>query len=74
MYTDLLTQLEGTENRITQERRAFNESVRAYNTYRQKGMSALIAGAIFGFPYQRAFFAASAEAQQAPNVRQLFQQ
>lgn len=73
MYTDLLTQLEGTENRIAQERRTFNEAVRSYNTYRQKGVSALIAGAIFGFPYQKEFFAAAAEAQQAPNVKDLFQ-
>jgi LemA protein len=73
MYSDLLTQLEGTENRITQERRTFNESVRIYNTYRQKGVAALIAGSIFGFPYQKEFFAASAEAQQAPNVKNLFQ-
>jgi LemA protein len=73
MYSDLLTQLEGTENRIAQERRTFNESVRAYNTYRQKGISALIAGSIFGFPYQKEFFAAATEAQQAPSVKQLLE-
>jgi len=73
MYSDLLTQLEGTENRITQERRSFNEAVRNYNTYRQKGIAALIAGSIFGFPYQKEFFAAAPEAQQAPNVKQLFE-
>ncbi len=72
MYTDLLTQLEGTENRITQERRVYNEVVRDYNTFRQKGVGALIAGAIFGFPYDKPYFAASTEAQQAPNVKQLF--
>jgi LemA protein len=73
LYTDLLTQLEGTENRITQERRTYNETVRAYNTYRQKGIGAMIAGAIFGFPYEKQFFAASAEAQEAPKVKELFQ-
>jgi LemA protein len=73
MYSDLLTQLEGTENRIAQERRTFNESVRAYNTYRQKGVAALIAGSIFGFPYQKEFFAAATEAQQAPSVKQLLE-
>ena len=73
MYSDLLTQLEGTENRIAQERRTFNESVRAYNTYRQKGISALIAGSIFGFPYEKQFFAAATEAQQAPSVKQLLE-
>ncbi len=73
LYTDLLTQLEGTENRITQERRVFNESVRNYNTYRQKGVGAMVAGAIFGFPYEKQFFAASTEAQEAPKVKDLFQ-
>lgn len=73
LYTDLLTQLEGTENRIAQERRTFNETVRAYNSYRQKGAGALIAGTIFGFPYEKQFFAASTEAQEAPQVKDLFQ-
>ena len=73
MYSDLLTQLEGTENRIAQERRTFNEAVRSYNTYRQKGVSALIAGSIFGFPYEKQFFAAATEAQQAPSVKQLLE-
>jgi LemA protein len=73
MYTDLLTQLEGTENRIAQERRTFNERVREYNTYRQKGIRALAAGAIFGFPYQKEFFAAQTEAQQAPSVKELLE-
>lgn len=73
MYSDLLTQLEGTENRIAQERRTFNESVRTYNTYRQKGIAALIAGSLFGFPYQKEFFAAATEAQQAPSVKQLLE-
>jgi LemA protein len=72
MYSDLLVQLEGTENRIAQERRTFNEVVREYNTYRQKGIKAIIAGAIFGFPYQKDFFAANAEAQTAPSVKDAF--
>jgi LemA protein len=72
MYSDLLTQLEGTENRIAQERRTFNESVREYNTFRQKGVKALIAGAIFGFPYDKQFFAATGEAQTAPSVKDAF--
>ncbi|MFH1688347.1 MAG: LemA family protein [bacterium] len=72
LYADLMTQLEGTENRISQERRTFNESVRAYNVYRQKGIGPLIAGPIFGFPYEKQFFAAQAEAQTAPSVKEIF--
>ncbi len=73
LYSDLMTQLEGTENRIAQERRTFNEAVREYNTYRQKGVRALVAGAIFGFPYQKEFFAAAPEAQTAPSVKDAFE-
>jgi LemA protein len=72
LYSDLMTQLEGTENRITQERRAFNTAVRNYNTYRQKGINALIAGSIFGFEYEKEFFAAAPEAQTAPSVKDAF--
>lgn len=72
LYSDLMTQLEGTENRVAQERRTYNESVRDYNTYRQRGIKALIAGSIFGFPYQKEFFAAQAEAQTAPSVKDAF--
>jgi len=72
LYSDLMTQLEGTENRITQERRAFNKAVREYNTYRQKGIGPLIAGSLFGFPYEKEFFAAQEEAQTAPSVKEMF--
>lgn len=73
LYADLQSQLEGTENRITQERRTFNETVREYNTFRQKSLQAIIAGTIFGFPYEKQYFAAQAEAQTAPNVKELFE-
>ena len=72
LYSDLMTQLEGTENRITQERRVFNQAVREYNTYRQTGLKAIVAGSIFGFPYEKEFFAAQAEAQTAPSVKDAF--
>ena len=32
-FRDLQTQLEGTENRISVERRKFNETARQFNTY-----------------------------------------
>lgn len=74
LYSDLLVQLEGTENRIAQERRTFNEVVRDYNVFRQRGIGAIIAGSIFGFPYEKAYFAASTEAQEAPKVKDMFTQ
>lgn len=73
MYSDLLTQLEGTENRIAQERRTYNEVVREYNVFRQRHLKTLAAGAVFGFPYARDYFAADTAAQKAPNVRETFQ-
>lgn len=72
LYSDLLVQLEGTENRIAQERRTYNEVVRDYNVYRQRSVKALVAGSVFGFPYEREFFEAQPEAQTAPSVRDAF--
>jgi len=43
-FLELQAQLEGTENRITVERRKFNELVRAYNTGIRKFPAAIIAG------------------------------
>ena len=74
MYSDLMVQLEGTENRITQERRAYNEVVRDYNVYRQRTVKALVAGSVFGFPYEREFFEAQPGAETAPSVRDAFNQ
>ena len=72
-YQDLMTQLEGTENRIAQERRAFNDAVREYNVFRKSGLRALAAGAIFGFVYEKTYFAAEGGAQTAPNVKDAFE-
>jgi LemA protein len=72
LYSDLMTQLEGSENRIAQERRTYNDVVREYNVYRQRGLKALAAGSIFGFPYEREFFKAQPGAETAPNVKDMF--
>lgn len=44
----LQSQLEGTENRISVERKRFNESVNRFNTYRRRFPKNIVA-AIFGF-------------------------
>ncbi len=72
IYGDLMAALEGTENRVAQERKAFNDVTREYNVFRQTGVGPLIAGALFGFPYERQFFAAQPEAQTAPSVKDAF--
>ena len=66
-FRDLQVQLEGTENRITQERRKFNEVTQDYNTYVRKFPNNLIGG-MFGFG-QKGYFAAEAGANRAPEVR-----
>lgn len=65
-FTDLQTQLEGTENRIATERRRYNDAVQAYNVYVQQFPRNLIAG-MFGFT-PKTFFAAEAGADKAPKV------
>ncbi|TAL72351.1 MAG: LemA family protein, partial [Bacteroidetes bacterium] len=47
-FRDLQTELEGTENRISTERRKFNEVAQAYNTYIKRFPQNFIAGP-FGF-------------------------
>jgi LemA protein len=65
-YRDLQTQLEGTENRISVERRRFNETVQEYNRTLRTFPTVVIAG-MYGFQ-QRPYFEAATEAQQAPKV------
>ncbi len=66
-FLTLQSQLEGTENRITVERRKFNESVREYNTRVRLFPGSVVAG-IAGYP-QKAFFEAAQDAQGAPKVK-----
>lgn len=63
---DLMSQLEGTENRIAVERKRFNESVRDYNTYIKLFPNYIIAG-WFGFT-EKDFFEAEEGAEIAPEV------
>jgi LemA protein len=58
--------LEGTENRISVERRRFNEAVQEYNRTQRTFPTVMIAG-MLGFQ-QRPYFEATAEAQQVPKV------
>ena len=59
-------QLEGTENRISVERKRFNESVNRYNTYRRR-FPKNIAAAILRFK-EINYFEAERGAQTTPNV------
>jgi LemA protein len=65
-FRDLQAQLEGTENRIAVAREDFNTSTQAYNTLRRSFPTVLYAG-MLGFK-DKPFFAASADAQNAPTV------
>ena len=66
-FLDLQKQLEGTENRITVERRAYNEAVQDYNTYVRRFPTNLLAG-IFGFQ-ARPTFQATPGSERAPSVQ-----
>lgn len=65
-FLDLQTQLEGTENRISTERRRFNEVVQQYNQTLRTFPTVMVAGFV-GFQ-QRPYFEATAAAQEAPKV------
>ena len=66
-FTRLQDELAGTENRITVERRRFNETVQGYNQAIRRFPQNILAG-MFGFE-RKAYFEADAEAQKAPEVK-----
>jgi len=63
----LMSQLEGTENRISIERKRFNEMVASYNLKTKRFPSSLVAS-LFGFG-SRAYFEAAKGAENAPAVK-----
>ncbi len=65
-FKELQVQLEGTENRISVERRAYNEAVQDYNTTVRSFPKNIMAG-IFGFKAKGTFKAAEG-ADKAPTV------
>ena len=66
-FIRLQDELAGTENRISVERRRFNETVRVYNTKIRSFPTNIIAG-MFGFE-KAAFFEVPKERQEAPKVK-----
>ena len=53
-FNRLMDELSGTENRIAQERRRYNETVQAYNTARRQ-FPANITAKVFGFKEDKLF-------------------
>lgn len=66
-FQALQSQLEGTENRISVERRKFNEIARAYNTSIRRFPKNIVAG-LFGFE-KRPYFEAQEGSEKAPEVK-----
>ena len=66
-FMELQAQLEGTENRISVERRNFNEVARTYNTSIRTFPKSILAG-MFGFD-KRPYFEAEEGANKAPEVK-----
>ena len=66
-FKELQAQLEGTENRISVERRNFNEVARTYNTSIRTFPKSILAG-MFGFD-KRPYFEAEEGANKAPEVK-----
>lgn len=70
-YLDLQSQLEACENSIANARREFNETAKAYNTAVRRFPANIVAN-MFGFD-KKPYFEASEAAQQAPDVKDLFE-
>ena len=65
-FEHLITELEGTENRIKTARNNFNEAVQTYNTTIRRFPNNMFAG-MFGFE-KRVYFQAKEGAENAPEV------
>ncbi len=65
-FRDLQVQLEGTENRISVERKRFNDAARAFNTARRRIPTVLIAN-LMGLS-AKPYFEAEPDADQPPAV------
>jgi len=66
-FLALQTQIEGTENRVSVERRRFNESARDFNTFRRKFPNVIISN-MMDFE-KKAYFEADKGAEKAPQVQ-----
>ncbi len=66
LFRDLMAQLEGTENRITVERKRWNDQVQGFNTSIQMFPKSMVAGSMGMTPL--AYFEADEGADQAPKV------
>jgi len=66
-FLELQAQLEGTENRIANERMKFNETIRTYNVYIRKFPASIFAS-IYGFE-TRPYFKAEEGADKVPEVK-----
>ncbi|GAA0652433.1 MAG: hypothetical protein A2792_17240 [Sphingomonadales bacterium RIFCSPHIGHO2_01_FULL_65_20] len=67
-FTTLMSQLEGTENRISVARRDYNEAVREYNTTIRTFPDSIGANLIHGAKPMVPFKATTAGAEEAPKV------
>ncbi len=66
LVSQLMDELAGTENRISVERRRYNDLVRSYNTAIKSFPTNLLAG-MFGFS-EKSYFQSVSGADQAPKV------
>lgn len=66
-FLALQTQLEGTENRITVERRRFNEAAQDFNAFRRQFPNVIVAN-LMNFK-NKAYFQADQDAKTAPLVK-----
>jgi LemA protein len=66
-FSELQAQLEGTENRINEARRQYNDAAQGYNTTRAKFPRNIVAN-LFGFK-EKPYFQADAGSEKAPSVK-----
>jgi LemA protein len=68
-FRELQAQIEGTENRIAQERRVFNETAQQFNTKRMSFPTVIIAKFLGTRFNEKPYFEAQTGAEAAPKVK-----
>jgi LemA protein len=71
-FATFQSQMEGSENRITTERKTYTDYVQSYNKFRRQPVFPILMSSMFGFE-ARPYFEASQAAQSSPDINGRFQ-
>ncbi len=72
LFSDLMAQLNTTEQTIFDQRTTYNAAVKLYNNTRKATIGGLIGGRLFNLPWEEEFFKGEEGIEHAPSVARVF--